>query len=349
MIGPVEGTAWLRADGDPVVLSTRLRLARNLAGAPFPPRCGPGYLERVRETVRRAVIAEPALPGLTWTPVEELTGLDLHLLLERHLVSPAFLSGAAPRGLAFSEDGVASLMVNEEDHLRLQVLLPGLRFEDAWERASRLDDALQERLDFAYDAEFGFLTSCPTNVGTGLRASAMLHLPALVRGGGMEKVVAQITRLGLAVRGLYGEGTGSAGNLFQISNQYTTGASEEELLDKVRGIATQIVDYEKGARESYRDRLPDELYDSVWRALGTLRHCWTIDTAEALEKLSLVRLGVDLGILPSIPVTTLNCLLVRTRPATLQAEAQEELDPAGRDRARARVLRETMARVLAQA
>lgn len=344
MIGPLESTAWLRADADPVVLSTRLRLARNLAGAPFPPRSGKGYLERVRETVRRAVVAEPPLPGLEWTPAESLSALELQLLLERHLVSPAFLSGGAPRGIALTEDGAASLMVNEEDHLRLQILLPGLRFEEAWERADRLDDALQERLDFAYDPEFGFLTSCPTNVGTGLRVSAMLHLPALVRGGGMEKVVSQITRLGLAVRGLYGEGTGSAGNLFQISNQYTTGASEEDLLAKVRGVATQIVEYEKGARESYRERLPDELYDSVWRALGTLRHCWTIDTVEALEKLSLVRLGVDLGILPAIPVSTLNCLLVRTRPATLQAESPEDLDPAGRARVRARVLRETMSR-----
>lgn len=346
MIGPVEGMAWLRSDGAPVVLSTRLRLARNLASAPFPPRCNTAGLQKVRETVRRALGDNPAVRGLTWAPVEKLSRLDLHLLLERHLVSPAFLSGGVPRGIAFSPDGSASLMVNEEDHLRLQVLLPGLRFEEAWERANRMDDALQHQLEIAYDHEFGFLTSCPTNVGTGLRASAMLHLPALVRGGYMENVVSQITRLGLAVRGLYGEGTGSAGNLFQISNQYTTGASEEDLLAKVRGIATQIVEYEKGARESYRERLPDELYDSVWRALGTLRHCWTIDTSEALEKLSLVRLGVDLGILPPLPVNTLNCLLVRTRPATLQAGADEALDAAGRDRARARVLRETMARVL---
>lgn len=349
MIGPVETTAWLRADGDPIVLSTRMRLARNLAGAPFPPRCGPRPLEGVRETVRRAVVGHPALAELEWAPLEKLTGLELHLLLERHLVSPAFLSGRGPRGLAWGPDGTVSLMVNEEDHVRLQVLMPGLRLQEAWQRGSRLDDALHERLDLAFDPEFGFLTSCPTNVGTGLRASAMLHLPALVRGGGMPKLAAQITRLGLVVRGLYGEGTESAGNLFQISNQYTTGASEEEILAKVHDVATQIVDIEKQARERFRLERADELQDALWRALGILRHCWTIDTAEALEKLSLVRLGVDLGLLPSIPGGVLNCLLVRTRPATLQVEAHEDLDAPGRDRARARVLRETMARVMAHA
>ncbi|MEW6283263.1 MAG: protein arginine kinase [Candidatus Eremiobacterota bacterium] len=347
-IPPLEQLAWLsNQPGGTVVLSTRLRLARNLEGHPFPARAQPSWLEAVLACVGTALKAEAPGLGLSLVRLDRLSRLNQELLVERHLVSPALLTHPHARAVALRDDGTLSVMVNEEDHLRLQALLPGGDYEAAWRLVDEVDDRLEQHLDYAFDDRLGYLTACPTNVGTGMRASAMLHLPALNwdvwKTRAMEQIVAQIAHMGLTVRGLYGEGSQVSGNLFQVSNQVTLGNTEQEILSRVTLITDQLVSYELGAREELRRRLGGLLEDRVWRSWGLLRHARMMTTAEALEHLSMLRLGTDLGILPSLPPGSLNRLQVAIRPANLQAVVGRDLEPAERDFARATVVREALA------
>jgi protein arginine kinase len=333
--------AWLGDLGPQqgVVLSTRIRLARNLEGCPFPCQAHPAALA---ETLARLVGRTHQLDDYNVVDMNCVHPLQAQLMVERHLISPAFACSQLPRALVLSPDSRLSLMINEEDHLRLQCLVPGLQFESAWQSAFQTEEFLAEELPFAFDEQFGYLTSCPSNVGTGLRASAMFHLPGLAFQQALESIVAQVSQLGLTVRGLYGEGSAAAGHLVQISNQVTLGPSEDEILAKMQAVCQQVLDYECSARQQLFHQRRLWLEDRCWRSWSILRAARLLESAEALEHLSLVRLGVDLKILPEVPLALLNEMVVRIRPAGLQMESGHELSPLERDAVRARLLRQIL-------
>jgi protein arginine kinase len=333
--------AWLGELGpqQEVVLSSRIRLARNLEGYPFPPGCRAAILSDV---LALAVARAAQLPDYTVLDMYQVHPLQAHLLVERHLISPAFAGSQRPRAVVLSPDSRISLMINEEDHLRLQCLVPGLQLEAAWKQACEVEEFLAQQLNFAYDEQFGYLTACPSNVGTGLRASAMLHLPGLAWINALENVFHQVSQLGLTVRGLYGEGTQSAGHLVQVSNQVTLGPSEEEIVAKIGAVCDQLIQYECSARQQVLNQQRLLLEDRCWRSLAILREARLLESSEAMQHLSMVRLGVDLQVLPGLPLGLLNEMLVRIRPAGLQMEAGHELAPGERDVMRARLLREML-------
>ncbi|NDD26647.1 MAG: ATP--guanido phosphotransferase [Proteobacteria bacterium] len=340
---------WIRGSGplDHIVISSRVRIARNLGGHRFPSVATPEELRSVFDRVAAIVEGSPWFNDFFTIDMAALSPIELHTLVEKHLVSPLQASlvgqGGPARGVVLGPRGVLGVMINEEDHLRLQCLLPGLNTELAWETVSALDDALEAHLDFAYTERLGYVTACPSNIGTGLRASVMLHLPALALVNALETIKAQIVgQVGLAVRGMYGEGTGVQGNLIQISNQISLGPREEDLAAKVRGIAERIVEQEQNARQKLRREFPVPLGDKVWRALGILRHAQVVSANEALELLSMVRLGVELEVLPPISRARLNDLLVSIRPATLQVLMGEVSDTVQADMMRARRIRQEL-------
>ncbi|MCA9794342.1 MAG: ATP--guanido phosphotransferase, partial [Candidatus Eremiobacteraeota bacterium] len=285
MILPLDQLDWLKAEGPEgeVVFSTRIRLARNLANYTFPSLGNEEHLRGVLQDVGTAMGHQQ---GILYNESSKLTPLHLALLGERHLVSPAFCNATHPRALALGDDGRLSVMVNEEDHLRIQLLTTGLQFREAWKQADALDRELERHLRFAFDPQFGYLTSCISNVGTGLRASAMLHLPALAWFNAIDQIVAQVSQVGLTVRGLYGEGTRPDGNLLQISNQITLGPSEADILAKVDGIAKHLVGSELTARQQLLGQYRLQLEDRVWRCLGLLKNARMMESNEALAHLS---------------------------------------------------------------
>ena len=333
--------AWLGELGPQqgVVLSSRIRLARNLEGYPFPPACRPATLSDVL-----ALLVDRCgqLPDYTVLDMYRVHTLQAHLLVERHLISPAFAASNRPRAVVLSPDSRISLMINEEDHLRLQCLVPGLQLPEAWREACRVEEFLAQQLQFAFDEQFGYLTSCPSNVGTGLRASAMLHLPGLAWINALENVFHQVNQLGLTVRGLYGEGSQSAGHLVQVSNQVTLGPNEDEIIAKISAVCDQLIQYECSARQQLLSQQRLVLEDRCWRSLAVLREARLLESNEAMQHLSMLRLGVDLQILPALPMELLNEMLVRIRPAGLQMESGHELAPGERDVVRARMIREML-------
>jgi len=325
------GIGWLDASGPEshLVLSTRVRLARNLTGRPFPVRSVEPDREQVLGAIRSAASEIPSMACAHCIRLHELPRLDRQLLHERHLVSKELAapeSDVPPRSgtAVLLQDGLG-LMVNEEDHLRLQALTSGLSLESAWGLVGKLDSELGQRLAFAFHAEFGYLTSCPTNVGTGLRASILIHLPGLVLTKEINKVLQSLVQVGLTFRGLYGEGSEVVGNFFQLSNQTTLGKSEVELLDHLAKIVRQVVGYEERAREVLLRDAPGVIEDKVWRAYGLLRYARTLSFEEAMNLLSGIRLGVGLGLIPEVGMYTLNKLLIFTQPAHLSATAGDEV------------------------
>jgi protein arginine kinase len=325
------GLGWLDASGPQshLVLSTRIRLARNLAGHPFPVRSS----EKDRESVLAAVAeAAKGTRGLDHAAVFRLDRLgrgDRQMLFERHLVSRELAAPEAdfpPRsGAAVLLQGGLGALVNEEDHLRLQGLFSGLALGPSWAEVGTLDAELGQRLAFAFHPEFGYLTSCPTNVGTGLRASVLIHLPGLVLTKEINKVLQSLVQVGLTFRGLYGEGSEVVGNFFQLSNQTTLGKPETELLEHLAKMVEQVIGYEEQAREVLLRDAPGVIEDKVWRAYGLLRYARSLSFDEAMNLLSGVRLGVGLGLIPDVGMYTLNKLLVFAQPAHLSALAGVEL------------------------
>ncbi len=338
---------WMKGggpDGD-IVLSSRIRLARNLEGVPFPGRADGKALASVAEAVRKTVgdLGAADKHVYMFVEMEKLTPLDRNVLVEKHIISPHHADDQGHRALVVRDDAAVSIMVNEEDHLRIQCLVPGLNLQEALALANRVDDVLEARNTFAYAERVGYLTACPTNVGTGLRASVMVHLPALVLSRQMNRIVAAATQLGLAVRGLYGEGSEATGNVFQISNQLTLGHSEQEIIDNLQAIAKQVVEQERAARKGLADSSPDALADRVWRAYGVLRYARSVSGQEALNLLSEVRLGIDMKIITGTDAAVFNELLVTTRPNFLQKIAgQPDSEPGERDRLRAQLIREKL-------
>jgi protein arginine kinase len=335
-------SSWMAGTGGApdVVVSTRVRLARNLEGVNFPEHLSESAGEEVLQTVRRAVSSLPE--PWEYVRLADLGPVDRRVLVEKHLISPQHAQGGPGAGLAFSVDEARSVMINEEDHLRIQVISPGLELEKTWREASQLDDQLEAKLDFAFDPELGYLTACPTNLGTGLRASVMVHLPGIVQTGQLARVGQALNKLGLAVRGLHGEGTGAVGHLFQISNQVTLGLSEDEVIQHLAGVAAQVIAEERAARQKMVAEGLSQLKDRVGRAYGILRHARLLDANEAMALLSDLRLGVEVGLWQGIPLRTLNELLVITLPGFLERKAGRALSEAEGNALRALLIQERL-------
>ena len=343
------GLAWLHADGPhaDIVLSTRVRLARNLQSFRFGIRAGEDDRREVLRLALDAAGEAPSLRGGRRVRVNELDEGGRQLLLERHLVSRELIGGnghgPADAALLMAPGEELSVMVNEEDHLRLQNLVGGFRLRDAWRGVEGLDDELGRALPYAFHAEFGYLTSCPTNVGTGLRASVLMHLPGLVLTQEIGKVLQGISQVGLTFRGLYGEGSEVVGNFFQISNQTTLGKTEEDLIDHLQRIVQQVVQYETQARAVLLRDAPVVIEDKVWRAYGLLRHARSASFEEVMNLLSGVRLGVGLKLIPDLRVYTLNRIMIFAQAAHLEHAALGTPDGADADVRRAAFVRAALA------
>ncbi|MFH1765233.1 MAG: protein arginine kinase, partial [Gemmatimonadota bacterium] len=348
---PDYGLGWLDASGpsSEIVLSTRVRLARNLQGHAFGPRSRVNDREAVLKLVRAAVGKSSYLTGATLWELAELLPLTQRILLERRLVSKDLLGGekrVPPRGAAvlLSSTDPVSVMINEEDHLRLQSLLSGLRLQDAWGFVDRLDEELGKELPLAYHHEFGFLTSCPTNVGTGLRASVLMHLPGLVLTKEIGQVLKGLNQVGLTFRGLYGEGSEVVGNFFQVSNQTTLGKTEEDLVDHLDRLVRQVIQYEEKARRHLLKEAAAVTEDKIWRAYGLLRYARSLSFEELINLLSGVRLGSSLKLLPELRVYTLNKIMIYSQTAHLEQAAGRDLPPPDCDAHRASFVRRILAR-----
>lgn len=340
-----RSSPWLDGTGPhaEMVLSTRIRLARNLQDVPFTHRARDEQLQGVLASVAAAARESRAYTGGVLLRMHECSPQERQVLVERHLVSHELGDGARPRGILVAADDRLSLMINEEDHLRLQALTPGFQLAEAWGLADAADDDLDQALDYAWSDEIGFLTACPTNAGTGLRASVLIHLPALVILEEIQRVLKSVTQVGLNVRGLYGEHSEIMGNLFQISNQTTLGRSERDSIESLERVTRQIIETEERARERMLRDARTQIEDKVWRAYGTLRYCRSVQAKEVINLSSAVRLGVAMGLEGLCPLGTLNELLVLTQPGHLQRLAGRELSPDERNVTRARLVRERLA------
>ncbi|MFV9511694.1 protein arginine kinase [Tepidibacillus sp. LV47] len=340
---------WMKGEGpeSEIVISSRVRLARNLRNYPFPTLATDSQASAVVEEVRKALEQKEMkqISHFELIQMEDLTELQRRVLVEKHLISPNLAQESRKGAVALSENESISIMINEEDHLRIQCLYPGLQIYDAWKMASRIDDILEAKLDYAFDEKRGYLTSCPTNVGTGIRASVMLHLPALVISGQMNRMISAITQVGLTVRGIYGEGSEALGNLFQISNQITLGQSEEDIIENLYGVVKQLIDHEKQARAHLLRDSKVQIEDRVGRSYGILLHSKIIDSKEATGRLSDVRLGIDLKMINGLPPTIFNELMVITQPGFLQHYAGE-MTPFERDIKRADIIRQKLSQYL---
>jgi protein arginine kinase len=332
---------WLRGSGpeSDIVISSRMRLARNLAEFPFISRAGKTDRTDIESLLRSRILGLKAENELEYVNVSELKGIDRQFLVERQLISREHAEGEGARGVAIDPREQISLMINEEDHLRIQVMHSGLDLTNAWQQINEIDTRLSEQVTFAFHPKLGFLTACPTNVGTGLRVSVMLHLPALVITRQIDKVFRSLQKISLAVRGLYGEGSQAMGDFYQISNQITLGKSEADLVKQVGDVVPVLIDYERRAREFLIRESQENLHDRVSRAYGILRNAQTISSEETMHLLSSVRMGVNLGLINDLPIPTLNELFIHTQPAHLQKLRGSELDTADRNIERARYLR----------
>jgi len=335
---------WLQAGGPDsgVVISSRARLARNLAYYPFAPRLSMAERAEVHRKLRDIILSEGLATPEMYIELTDAGELERRLLVERHLISREHSDSDGRRGVAVGDGEVVSIMVNEEDHLRIQVMKSGMQLAKAWEIASGVDDVIEAHVEYAYDPDLGYLTACPTNVGTGLRVSVMVHLPALVLTGQVAKVFQAVTRINLAVRGLYGEGTDATGHFYQISNQSTLGKSEQQLIDTVESAIPQVVRFEQAARDSLVRKDRTRLEDRIWRAYGMLKHARMVSSEETLTLLSAVRMGLQLGLLPGPKLEIINQLILTTQPAHLQALQGRELSVPERDRIRGEHLRSIM-------
>ncbi|MFW6162861.1 MAG: protein arginine kinase [Planctomycetota bacterium] len=335
---------WLRGNGpqSDIVMSTRVRLARNVAGYPFTTRLDPGRQAELTETLRHHIVDGSIVPETHYFNLNVVQELERRLLVERHLISKEHEEGSGDRGVVVERRESIAIMINEEDHLRIQVLRSGFDLDDAWTTAHDIDAAIASHVAYAYSERLGYLTACPTNVGTGMRVSVMLHLPALEMTKQLEKVFHAVAKINLAVRGLYGEGTQAAGNFYQISNQVTLGKTEESTLREIRGTIPQITQYEQRARQILLEQNRQQVEDRVWRAYAMLRAARTISSGETMALLSHLRLGINLGIIENVDIEAINQLFVRTLPAHLQILEGRELDSQDRDVARAAFIRRNL-------
>lgn len=344
------GLGWLDASGSfpDIVLSTRVRIARNLQGHAFGPRARVNDREAVLRQIRLTIDKSPTLKGATVAELPKLDGRTRRILLERRLASRELLGDpktgpARATAVVLAAREPVSIMVNEEDHLRLQGLASGLQLKEVWHLVDRLDEELGGELSYAYHHEFGFLTSCPTNVGTGVRASVLMHLPGLVLTKEINKVLQGLSQVGLTFRGLYGEGSEVIGNFFQVSNQTTLGRTEEDLVDHLERTVRQVIEFESHARQVLLRDAAQVTEDKIWRALGLLTYARSLSFEELMNLLSGVRLGASLKLLPNLRVYTLNKLMIFTQAAHLEQAAGRDLPPAESDAHRATYVRRILA------
>lgn len=329
------------SEGD-VIISTRIRFARNLKEYPFPCRLSDEGKCKVAALVKDAVLNGNSVLAnrFEYIQMSELTQEEAVSLVERHLVSPEFISDRQGRGLLLLDDESVSIMINEEDHLRIQVMSQGLDLDNAYDIADKIDTLLDEQLNFAFNDKLGYLTQCPTNLGTGMRASLMLHLPALQQSKAMNRIASTLSKLGLVLRGMYGEGSEPKGAIYQLSNQVTLGISEEQAMNNLKDIAMQLVAQEKEARNALVKNI--EAIDAISRSYGLSRYARLISNDECMKLLSNIRLGIAMGIIEKMDLDIINRLMIETQPATLMKNVGRKLTPSERDRIRADVVRSTM-------
>ncbi|MDG2380134.1 MAG: protein arginine kinase [Pirellulaceae bacterium] len=328
---------WLRGSGpeSDIVISSRIRLARNLADFPFVRRCTDHDRAAIESTVRDRLERCSDLSGLIFLDVADMESVDRQFLVERQLISRELAESAGARAVAIDAEEQHSLMINEEDHLRIQLMKSGLDLESTWAQINEIDDLIESQLNYAFHDQLGYLTACPTNVGTGMRVSVMLHLPALVITRQIDKVFRSLQKISLAVRGLYGEGSQAMGDFYQISNQITLGRDEQELIRQVGDVVPVLIDYERRAREYLVRESQKDLHDRVSRAYGILCTAQTISSEETMHLLSSVRMGVNLGLIQDVEIPTINQLFIHTQPAHLQKIRGIELGTADRNIERA--------------
>lgn len=325
---------------NPLVVSSRIRLARNIKGIPFPKRMNDAQKNEVLETFKNLLdgVLVEGVGTLKYINMDAVPEEELFAMVERHIISPDFAKKTGPRGLVISENESVSIMLLEEDHIRLQVLKGGLKLNEAYETAKKIESILSTGLTIAFDSQLGYLTECPTNLGTGLRASVMLHLPILEGSGNLTSLAESVSKIGLTVRGMYGEGSRSHAALYQLSNQVTLGISEQAAIDNLSAIATQIVQKELTLRDGLNKKT---LEDSVYRAFGTLKYARILASDEMMKLLSSVKLGIQMGILKEVDPALPMALLIEAQPYTLQ-KANGRMTPADRDVLRATIIRERL-------
>jgi protein arginine kinase len=339
---------WMCGKGpdSDIVISSRVRIARNLNMLPFPMLATNQQSKEILETLSHVLESKELanLGQFNEVLLSDLNELEKRVLVEKHLISPNLANESRNGAVLISDNEAASIMINEEDHLRIQCLYPGFQLEEAWEMASQIDDIFEDQVDYAFDETRGYLTSCPTNVGTGIRASVMIHLPALVLTQQMNRLLPAITQVGLAVRGIYGEGSEAVGNLFQISNQITLGQSETEIIENLHSVAKQIIEHEKAAREKLMLESSTRVKDRIQRSFGILSFAEVMDSKEASQRLSDVRLGLDLGIIDGVSSDVLNELIVMSQTGFLQQYYGHKLNTEERDFYRAKLIRDKLSK-----
>jgi protein arginine kinase len=344
LVSPAEA-ARRRGPHDRIVMSSRVRLARNVQDGVFPGWAKKPERLRVLEMIRPAVESLPELESAFSQTMDNLSALEKKILVERHLISREHEAKNVGSGVVLNRDETFCVMINEEDHLRMQALRPGLQLRQAWQAIDHLDSALEEKLNYAFSNELGYLTACPTNLGTGIRVSAMLHLPGLVLAEQINPIIQSVNKLGLAVRGLYGEGTEALGNVFQVSNQMTLGESESTIVERLEKVLAQIIEHEENARASILEKKAKMVYNHIGRAYGILANAHSISSKETMNLLSLLRLGVDLALFPDVDRSLADELFILTQPAHLQRQHSEKLSAEERDLLRADMLRERLKQV----
>ena len=341
---PAE-TARRKGPHDRIVMSSRVRLARNIKDASFPGWAKKPERVRVLELIRPAVAALPEMSDSFAESMDNLNPLDKQILVERHLISREHAAKGAGSGVVLNRDETFCVMINEEDHLRMQALRPGLQLRQAWAAIDQLDSKLERKLDYAFSSDWGYLTACPTNLGTGIRVSAMLHLPGTVLAEQINPIIQSVNKLGLAVRGLYGEGTEALGNVFQVSNQMTLGETELTIVERLEKVLSQIIEHEENARETLLEKKSWVVYNQIGRAYGVLANAHSISSKETMNQLSMMRLGLDLGLFPTVDRSLVDELFILTQPAHLQKQHAEKLSAEERDLLRADMLRERLKQV----
>jgi len=332
---------WMNGNGNlpELVISSRARIARNLADFPFEAKLAPQERIEIFERVKDAVMKLDSLKDSMLLKVDELDELDKAFLIERHHATLELLKDGKGRGVIITEDEMVSIMVNEEDHLRIQVFTPGLSIEDAFSRILEIEEEIGKKLNYAYDESLGFLTSCPTNTGTGLRLSVLVHLPGIVFSRRIEEFLKKVKKNKVSVRGLYGEGSDIQGNIFQISSQVTLGVSEEETLSSFKEVVSQIIEFEKKSREFLMENMRDIVEDKVFRSKALLENARILSFRETAEYVSALRLGLGIGLLFETKIRTLNELLLFSQPSHLQKIFGKKMDSKERDIKRASYVR----------
>ncbi|MEX0726305.1 MAG: protein arginine kinase [Planctomycetaceae bacterium] len=335
---------WLKGQGpeSDIVISSRIRLARNLAQYPFLSRADDRVRVEIEESLGQKLVDLPLEKPLSYFKVHTLENIDRQLLVERQLISRELSDNHGSRGVVLSDEENVSIMVNEEDHLRMQVIHSGLALDECWKEIDRIDDLIESEVTYAFSQQLGYLTACPTNVGTGIRVSVMLHLPALVVTKEIQKVFQALHKISLAVRGLYGEGSQAMGDFYQISNQVTLGKTEQQLIQQVKEVVPRIIFYERQARTALVKENREGLHDQISRAYGILKNAQTISSEETMHLLSSVRMGINLGLIDDLEIPTVNELFIHTQPAHLQKIKGTHLESGERNVARASYLRQRL-------